>query len=82
MTDTTTHSRIGSLSIFVGDDANINAALDLHSAFSTDLYIRDLNHDPLVSLHLSPAAVRELQATCDRAIKSVEFEEAKAEASA
>jgi hypothetical protein len=77
---TTTRSRNGSHSVFVGDDAHITASTDTWSGFSTDLYVRDANIDTLVSLHLSPLALRELRDTCDRALKSIEFEDAKADA--
>ena len=80
MTDIRT--RNGSHSVFVGDDAHITATTDPHSRFNTDVYIRDANIDTLISLHLSPEALRDLRDTLDRAIKSIEFEEAKAEASA
>jgi len=75
-----TRTRNGSHSVFVGDDAHITAATDPHSRFNTDVYIRDANIDTLVSLHLSPAALRVLRDTCDRALKSVAFEEAEAQA--
>ena len=80
MTDIRT--RNGSHSVFVGDDAHITASTDPHSRFNTDVYIRDANIDTLVSLHLSPLALRELRDTLDRALKSVAFEEAEAQASA
>ena len=73
-------TRNGSHSVFVGDDAHITASTDTHSRFSTDLYVRDANIDTLVSLHLSPLALRELLDTCDRALKSIEFEAAKTDA--
>ena len=77
-----TRTRNGSHSVFVGDDAHITASTDPHSRFNTDVYIRDANIDTLVSLHLSPLALRELRDTCERALKSVAFEEAEAQASA
>jgi len=77
-----TRTRNGSHSVFVGDDAHITASTDPHSRFNTDVYIRDANIDTLVSLHLSPLALRELRDTLDRALKSVAFEEAEAQASA
>jgi len=80
MTDIRT--RNGSHSVFVGDDAHISASTDPHSRFTTDVYIRDANIDTLVSLHLSPLAVRELRDALTRCLKSIEFEDAKAEASA
>ena len=74
---TATRSRIGSLGVFVGDDAHITASADPRSPFSTDLYFRDTNIDTLMSLHLSLLALRELRDTCDRAVKSIEFEDAE-----
>jgi len=77
MTNQPTRSRLGAHSVFVGDDAHITTSNDPRSPFSTDIYIRDADLDPLVSLHLTLLALRRLQGTCDRAIKSIEVEDAK-----
>jgi hypothetical protein len=70
----TTRTRSESHSIFVGDDAHITASLDKDSDYPTDVYIRNASHDTLVSLYLSPLALRELRDTCTRALKGIEFE--------
>jgi len=59
---------------YVGDDAFISAELDRESEYSTDLRIRGAKHNTVTTLHLSPAAVRDLRDTLTRCLVSLESE--------
>jgi len=59
---------------YVGDDAFISAELDRESEYSTDLRIRGAKHNTVTTLHLSPAAVRDLRDTLTRCLMALESE--------
>jgi len=59
---------------YVGDDAFISAELDRESEYSTDLRIRGAKHNTVTTLHLSPAAVRDLRDTLTRCLVALESE--------
>jgi len=59
---------------YVGDDAFISAELDRESEYSTDLRIRGAKHNTVTTLHLSPAAVRDLRDTLTRCLVGLESE--------
>jgi hypothetical protein len=74
MTDQPTRTYTPPIRTYVGDDAFISAELDRDSEYSTDLRIRGAKHNTVTTLHLSPAAVRDLRDTLTRCLVSLESE--------